>query len=36
MNRRTFILATVAAAVAAACSSEATADDTITVYQSPT
>lgn len=36
MNRRNFLLAGVALAVTAACSNEATAEDTITVYQSPT
>lgn len=36
MNRRNFILAAVAAAVTAACTSEAASGDTITVYQSPT
>ena len=35
MNRRNFIVAAAALAVTAACSADA-ADDTVTVYQSPT
>jgi hypothetical protein len=36
MNRRDFLLAGTALALAAACSSGAAAENTITVYQSPT
>lgn len=36
MNRRHFLLAAAAAPLIAACSGEAVAGDTITVYQSPT
>ncbi|HWI15351.1 MAG TPA: twin-arginine translocation signal domain-containing protein [Burkholderiales bacterium] len=36
MNRRNFLLAGAALALAAGCSSEAAAENTVTVYQSPT
>ena len=36
MNRREFLLVTGALALAAGCSSDASAEGTITVYRSPT
>jgi hypothetical protein len=36
MNRRDFLLASAALALAAGCSADAAAENTITVYQSPT
>lgn len=36
MKRRDFLLAVAALSAAAGCSADAAADDTITVYQSPT